>query len=148
MLYAFLYPLFLLWALIYVADRLLKRRGQRSRLALPIHASSDSLHVVLKPFHLVIDTKILNPAHDKFSVYLYKKQSIHNVLRTFYNVGNLFGVLGMLSAIGLLGWTSVKLLYVTLHDPQSVAHTLVRRSTPPAELDMPFHLIASVNPSP
>lgn len=145
MLYAFLYPLFLFWALIYVVDRLLRRRGQQDRLALPIHASPDSLHVVLKPFHLVIDTKIFNPAHDKFSVYLYKKQSIQNVLRTFYNVGNLFGVLGMSSAIGLLGWTAVKLLYVTLHDPQSAAHILAKRSAPPTEPDMPFHLVASVS---
>lgn len=138
MLHVGLYYLLALWAIIYVAHRLFRQAGY----ALPLHAPRSSLfNVVLKPFHLIIDTTIFNQPHDTFAAYLYKQPLFQNVLRKFYSTGNLFGVLGMFGGITVLTWTTVKLLYITLYGPNSPLNTFTKRAAVPEPADLPFQLI-------
>lgn len=145
MIYAALYYLLVLWAIIYIAYYVFKRQ---KGLTLPLHdLQPPPFNVVLKPFHLIIDTTIFNQPHDTFAVYLYNTPLFRRVLQHLYNVGNIFGVLGMFGGIAVLAWTTVKLSNIMLYGPNgtfTTQNTLAKRSDAVEPADLPFHLIASL----
>jgi hypothetical protein len=118
------YFILVLWALIFLINHLFqlhRRHSQRSILPTDVspRPSSTPTHVVLKPFHLVIDTTAFNPVLDAFSANLFDYPPYQVGLRRFYDIGNVFSVLGMIAIICLLAWTTVKLCYLLFQVPAS-----------------------------
>jgi hypothetical protein len=154
------YSILILWALIYLINYLFEGPRKHRPSFLPTNVSPRSpIQIVLKPFHLMIDTTVFNPVLDVFSARLYNQPFLQESLRRFYDIGNLFSTLGMVAIICLLSWTTVKLLSLQLQVPVSAPY----EPRPPTKRDvvavssenskLPFHLIASllhstITPSP
>ena len=144
-----LYPLALLWAIIYAAEK--RRQRKSNRLSLPVYAVSRTqaakCQVKLRPLYLTIETTLFNQAHDKFAWYLLRNRPLKNILRYFYGFGAVLGLVGMFGGIGTLMWTTWKLSKLLL----SAAHTgdgPVKRDAiiPPSHGDgLPFHPIVGLS---
>jgi hypothetical protein len=142
---SFLYPVIVFWAFIFSFSRFNQRGRHQNGSVLPIQASArpKPYNVVLRPFHLLIDTTAFNSAHDAFTVYLEQQPMLQGILRYLYNIGSVFGILGMAGSICLLSWTIVKLLGVlphVVHPPRPLGK---RDSISLGSPDLPFHLIVN-----
>jgi hypothetical protein len=81
---------------------------------LPIAASRrdhSPTKVTLKDIRLHIHTTAWNSTHDRLSASLRQRDNATTraALTWFYSAGALAGLLGMLGAVGLLAWTSLRL---------------------------------------
>ena len=142
-----LYSLVLLWAIIYAVNR--RQRGKPGGLPLPTYyiprAQAAKYQVQLRPLHLIIETTAFNQTHDKFAWALLRNPTIKSVLKSFYGLGAALGVAGMLGGVGMLVWTTWKLLYLLLAIP-SAGGGLAKRDTttlPSQASGLPFYLIVS-----
>jgi len=78
-----------------------------SRLARHGFWKKSTTQVILKAFHLRLQTTAWNLHHDILATELKKERRLFlsQTLRVFYDLGSVFGIFGMLVGLGLLLWT-------------------------------------------
>lgn len=105
-----------IWLAIHTLNELLLSRS-RSLSLLPTPTSvasrASSTQVLVKKLHLRIQTTRWNILHDKLAARLASRRSLRlkTILAAFYDVGSVLGLLGMISAIGLLLWTTAQVAF-------------------------------------
>lgn len=78
-----------------------------------------STRVILDKVHLRVESTAWNVRHNALSLWLSKTRStaVKGFLLVLYDAGSIVGVIGMLTAMSLLGWTSVRLGLALFHGP-------------------------------
>jgi len=142
-----LYSLALLWAIIYAVNK--RQRGKPTGLPLPAYytprAQVAKYQIQLRPLHLIVETAAFNQTHDKFAWTLVRRPKLKSALKSFYGLGGVLGVTGMLGGVGILVWTVWKLSYLLLAIPPAGGGLAKRdATTPPLQGgELPFYLIVS-----
>jgi S2P endopeptidase len=103
--------------------------------------------VFLDSFHLRLQTTAWNIYHDLLATEFKKERSflLSQALIGFYDLGSIFGILGMLTGLVLLSWTcglctlslATKITNYTNNVPSSVTTGLVRRGLEGATVPLP-----------
>ncbi|KAF8234469.1 hypothetical protein L208DRAFT_1393838 [Tricholoma matsutake] len=138
----------LVWAVIHAI--------QRSNLLLPSaynhfrrnrFLDTSTTQVFLNLFHLRLQTTAWNIYHDNLATELKRQRScmLSKALMTFYDLGSVFGILGMLIGLILLSWTcglsslslATKISNYSNTIPRSVTTGLARRSLEGAAASLP-----------
>ena len=145
---ALVITLTLVWIAIHGLSHLLNLlRSRPSLLPAPFLRSrrpsavwhSPSFKVVLQKLHIRVETTALNSKHSAFVDLLARNQSWARRLMLFYDLGAVFGVLGMIGSLGLLMWSyremGVPLLNAALREPPNATYGLVGRSLTSASMD-------------
>jgi S2P endopeptidase len=124
----------LMWAAIHSLDYLF--RHSRSRLLLPTpflrirYPFLHSTKVILKRLHLRVETTAWNSRHHDLASLLVKKRTLARVLRLFYDMGSVFGIMGTIGSLCIILWTCKEMsapflgmlsLYKTSHMKRSIA---------------------------
>lgn len=122
----------LIWAVIYVFYYLLLHIQSRSLLPVPFSSGrrriwdNTSTQLILNNLHLRVQTTTWNFQHDALSSRLASRRPSHarTFLSYFYNAGCIFGVVGLVGAIGLLFWNCGKMGSLLLENifPESLHH--------------------------
>lgn len=113
-----------LWLVIYTLDRLCNHDSNGPRnLPLPVgvpstrlRSSTSSTHIIIQHLHLRIQTNAFNKLHQRLCARFANRRFAlaKKSLTVFYDAGSMFGVLGMLGALGIVIWTAgdlVRLLF-------------------------------------
>ncbi|KAF9447627.1 hypothetical protein P691DRAFT_776009 [Macrolepiota fuliginosa MF-IS2] len=121
---SFAFPLSVFWLIIYVLHRILGQ-GNHHESILPsyrrgLRSHAGICHFTIRFLHARIETSRWNAAHDKLLTRLKRKDESRSRawLERIYTLGYVSGVIGMVVALGLLGWTAW-----TLMKPPSI-HTI------------------------
>lgn len=132
---ALIYPLCVFWVIVHALHHFWARK-LATRSILPGLTTSRqrgrSAEITLKYAYLHIETTRFNDLHDRITLFMAKSR--HKLWKraayTFYNVGAISGVLGMLAAIYFLCSTviwSLSSQMVTPVDPPPTAATFQKR---------------------
>lgn len=110
-------------------------------------SDTPTTHVFLKSFHLRLQTTAWNIYHDLLATELKKERTVFlsQALTSFYDLGSVFGILGMLTGLVILSWTSGlstlslarKIINYSNQAQSSVTSELVRRDLESAALPLP-----------
>ncbi|KAI5117126.1 hypothetical protein M0805_007973 [Coniferiporia weirii] len=133
----FLWSICVFWAVLYAirasctsksTGDLLPTSAEQHR---SIRAGSRQWKVTVKNVHLKVQTSALNARHEALVDFFDRQANFvyRNALRIFYNLGSVFGVLGMLLGIAVLACTCFQLLESTFFtDDDTSGHTIAKRS--------------------
>lgn len=135
------------WALVHLARWLLVgRQAHRSSSALPLSIARigqrdwwSQTEVSLKALHVHVSTTALNNTHDALATALdgppRRAVRIKRALTRIYDMGSVFGAVGMCLAVGALAWTAVQLgLCLVLPTPHA---SMTHGNSPPMQETSP-----------
>lgn len=125
---SFLFSLLTFWLLVHLSQRALAQRRQRHNASPPLPAPISRpprrklwlahADVTVKPLHVHVSTSALNDAHGALAAALdapaRRARHARNVLTRFYDLGSVFGALGLGLALGVLAWTAFELVWILL----------------------------------
>lgn len=107
------------WCVVHQAkplkQALVRYLGRSSSSFLPTHrhgslSSSRSrfgdVKITSKSFHIRLETTTLNVLYDSLSLHLNRSPLAGRFVRTFYDMGSIAGVIGMVTALVVLVWAA------------------------------------------
>ena len=109
------------WATIYAIRA--SRRQRRTTLLPGGHlpeqnhfgsfGNSRTCRVSVQNFHLKVETRRFNDKHDDLAEFLAnpRNERVRRALKVFYDVGAVFGVIGMIAGVGILMYTCGQFLW-------------------------------------
>ncbi|KAI5886689.1 uncharacterized protein SCHCODRAFT_02517320 [Schizophyllum commune H4-8] len=128
------------WILVHATNQLYLSRSEGSTLPAfaPRRRRTGNITVSVDRLHLRVQTTRLNSVHDLFAQWSSKNLRLRRVLSGFYNLGTAACCMGVLTALGLLLWTTWGLLSATFSATTKSGlpppdNTLTKRDTLPPE---------------